>query len=132
MLRSTYYSQFKNDPKVLFWGDARALHKLSSLLRAGSIGTGALSLDPFSEAIDRKTVVIKSVRRSRGMRIRGANLEWALERKAMTKFADIVEGLADTGTPGHQYLTCNVDDEITVMVSCGEYPDDFRPYEHAN
>jgi hypothetical protein len=38
-----------------------------------------------------------------------------------------VDTLAASGKPGHQYLTCGVTDEITVMVSQGEYPENLRP-----
>ncbi|MGA9456076.1 MAG: hypothetical protein WBV43_11455 [Pseudolabrys sp.] len=41
-------------------------------------------------------------------------------------FAALVEALAASGKSGHQYLTCGVTDEITVMVSHGEYPEDLR------
>ena len=38
-----------------------------------------------------------------------------------------VDALAASGKSGHHYLTCGVTDEITVMVSHNEYPEDLRP-----
>jgi len=127
ILRSAYFHNFKGGPKVLFWGDAEAMSKLSNLLRASSIGTGPLSLGSFSEAADRKAIVIHSVSRSVGMRVSGSGFEWGLDTETMISFADMVDVLAESKQPGHQYLECGVQGEIVVMAACGEYPADLSP-----
>ena len=42
-------------------------------------------------------------------------------------FAALIDALAASGKSGHQYLTCGVTDEITVMVLHREYPENLRP-----
>ena len=42
------------------------------------------------------------------------------------RFRGTDRGPRRVGKSGHQYLTCGVTDEITVMVSHGEYPEDLR------
>lgn len=54
-------------------------------------------------------------------------LEWTLRPQSADDFAELVDVLAAPGKSGHQYLTCGVTDEITVMVSHGEYPENLRP-----
>ncbi len=127
MLRSAYFDDFKDGPKVLFWGDGEAMRELADLPRAGSIGKELVSLDSFSEPIDRRSIVIELASRSFGMRPRGEYFRWGLDSETMLEFAQMVEALADASEAGHQYLECGVKDEITVMVARDEYPPDLNP-----
>jgi hypothetical protein len=64
-LRSAYFQDFKDGPKGLFWGDAKAMSDLADLLRASSVGTGPLTLGSFSEAIvpqDNRYPTVLSIR----------------------------------------------------------------------
>ena len=45
----------------------------------------------------------------------------------MLEFAELVDVLAESNEPGHQYLECGVKEEITVMVARDEYPPDLNP-----
>ena len=126
-LRSAYFSDFKGGPKVLFWGDARAMNQLGNLLRTSSIGTGPLALGSFIEAVDRRPIVVQTVSRAQGMRPNASGFEWALDPETMTDFAEMIDVLAESNTPGHQYLECDKPGEITVLASCGEYPADLTP-----
>ncbi|MEI9931074.1 MAG: hypothetical protein WDM89_11145 [Rhizomicrobium sp.] len=127
MLRFGYFEDFKGGPKFLFWGDGSAVCQLGDLLRSGSVGNGPLGLDPFSKAVDGKTVMIRSVSRSTGLRPAGSYFEWSLSKEDMVEFAELVDVLADRKGSGHQYLTCGTADEITVMVSKDEYPAELGP-----
>ena len=128
MLRSAYFDDFKDGPKVLFWGDGTAMRKLADLLRAGSIGKERLSLDSFSDAVDRKSIVIEPASRSFGMQPQGEYFRWRLDSETMLEFAELVDVLAESNEPGHQYLECGVKEEITVMVARDEYPPDLNPW----
>jgi hypothetical protein len=127
ILRSAYFRDFKDGPKILFWGDARALSQLANVLRASSVGTGPLSLGSFSEAVDRKTIVIRTTSPPRGMQVSGSGFEWELDSPTMVDFAEKLDVLAKSNKPGHQYLECGVTGEIVVMASCAEYPADLAP-----
>jgi hypothetical protein len=127
ILRSGYFENLKSGPKVVFWGNQRAMNELAGILRACSVGTGALSLDSFSEAVDGRTILIKTVSPPVGMRARANGFDWALDADTMTNFADMIAVLAESCEPGHQYLECGASGEIVVMASCGEFPGDLRP-----
>jgi hypothetical protein len=127
-LRSAYSPTLNGDPTVLLWGDAAGLNALSDFLRKMLIACGAVTLGDFCEPADGRTITVKmrANRRDTGMRLSHEDLEWTLRPQSADDFAAIIEDLAASGKPGHQYLTCGVTDEITVMVSHGEYPENLR------
>ena len=127
ILRSAYFQDFKDGPKVLFWGDTKAMRDLAGLLNASSVGTEPLALGSFSDAVDRKTIVILPTSPTVGMRFRDSRFEWCLDPETMIDFSDKLNVLAESNKPGHQYLECGVKGEIVVMASCGEYPADLSP-----
>jgi hypothetical protein len=104
MLRSAYFDDFKSGPKVLFWGDGAEIAKLSGWLRAASSGQELLGLRSFTNAVDAKEIVIRPAAVSTGMRAKGAFLDWGLNSEAMLEFAGLIDGLAETDKPSHQYL----------------------------
>lgn len=83
----------------------------------------------FCEHVDGKTISVRmrANRRDTGMRLNHEGLEWTLRPQSVDDFAELVDILAAPDKSGHQYLTCGVTDEITVMVSHGEYPENPRP-----
>jgi len=132
ILRSGYFSDFKDGPTMLFWGDADAMRQLASVLRASAIGAGTLALDSVVEAADGRSIVLKTVPKAEGMQVIGdrlgqRHLEWLLDAETMNWFAELLEHLADSGGPGHQYLESQVFEELTVMAACDEYAADLRP-----
>src|SRR5262245_42366192 len=118
-LRSAYFATFNGGPKVLLWGDAAGMHALSDFLRNLLTGPKAIALTGFCEPVDGKTinVRIRANRRDTGMRLNPEGLEWTLRAQSADDFAELVEGLAASGKSCHQFLSCGVTDEITVMVS---------------
>jgi hypothetical protein len=73
---------------------------------------------------DAPNLVLRSAMESRGLHRRQDTLfEWILDPQTVADFRDKVQVLATANRPGHQYLECNTADEITVTVSCNEYPD---------
>jgi len=128
-LRSAYSPTLNGRPIVLLWGDAAGLNVLSDFLRKTLIAPGAMTLSDFCESVDGRTITVRmrANRRDTGMRLSHEDLEWTLRPQAADDFAELVSTLAASGKSGHQYLTCGVTDEITVMVSHGEYPENLRP-----
>lgn len=127
-LRSAYSPTLNGGPTVLLWGDAAGLSALSDFLRKMLIACGAVALGGFCEPADGRTITVKmrANRRDTGMRLSHEDLEWTLRPQVADDFAELVGALAASGKSGHQYLTCGVTDEITVMVSHGEYPENLR------
>jgi hypothetical protein len=128
-LRSAYSATLNGGPKVLLWGDAAGMRALGDFLRNMLVVPRAMTLAEFCEAVDGKiiTVRMRANRRDTGMRLNHEGLEWTLRPQSADEFAALVEGLAVSGKPGHQYLTCGVTDEITVMVSHAEFAENLRP-----
>src|SRR5262245_46306846 len=127
-LRSAYSATFNGGPTVLLWGDTAGLHALSDLLRKMLVVPNAMTLAEFCEAVDGKTVTVRmrANRPDTGMRLNHEGLEWTLRPQSADEFAELIDALATPGKSGHQYFTCGGPDEITVMVSHGEYPENLR------
>ena len=87
-----------------------------------------MTLGEFCEAVDGNTISMRmrANRRDTGMRLNHQGLEWTLRPQSADDCAELVDALAASGKSGHQHFTCGVTDEITVMESHGEYPEDLR------
>ena len=134
MLRHAYFAEFASGPIYLMWGDAEDMLRLMEALAAASNGAPAKSLNdiPDTVSVDGSAVMIESVARDIGLwrDARDPNLfHWQVDDECWLMFADLVEPLTRCSPhhPGHQYLDCLGENEITVTVSCGEYPDDLKP-----
>jgi hypothetical protein len=105
------------------------MRAFSDFLRKTLTTSSAMTLSEFCEHVDGKTISVqmRANRRDTGMRLDHEGLEWTLRPQSADDFAELVDVLAAPGKSGHQYLTCGVTDEITVMVSHGEYPENLRP-----
>jgi hypothetical protein len=84
-------------------------------------------LETIATPVDRKLITIEPAACSDGMRRRDDGFVWRLDSEWMTAFAEMVDVLAVSKPPAHQYLECGVHGEIEVMVSRDEYPDDLNP-----
>jgi hypothetical protein len=128
-LRSGYFHKLNGGPKVLLWGDHDGMHALGNFLRRMLVASRAMTLSGFCEPVDGKKIIVRmrASRRDTGMRLNRDGLEWTLRPQSADDFAASVDALVSSGKSGHQYLACGVTDEITVMVSHGEYPAILRP-----
>lgn len=128
-LQSAYSPIFNGGPTVLLWGDAAGMRALSDLLRKMLVVPNDMTLGEICRAIDGRTVTVRmrANRRDAGMRLHHEDLEWTLRPQSADDFAALIDALATSGKSGHQYLTCGVTDEITVMVSHAEFPENLRP-----
>ena len=132
MLRYAYFSDLKFGPKFLFWGSPSDMSRLREALDQVANGVSSLPLSslPSSKSVDGSTVVLKAVPRTSGFRktLRGQlDFDWGLDRETALQFSEMVAVLATSKRPGHQYLESIRSEDVTVMVSCDEYPDDLAP-----
>ena len=134
MLRHAYFAGFSSGPTYLIWGDAEDMTRLMEAFAAASNGARARSLNdiPDSMSVDGSRVTIDPIARDIGLwrDARDPNLyHWQVDEECWLMFADLVEPLTRCSPrrPGHQYLDCLGENEITVTVSCGEYPDTLKP-----
>lgn len=123
------YLETSLEPWVLLWGDKNDMAFLADWFRrfpsnetSGSLAnlgchaqTGETVTVSFREAGARGMTKVKGRKRA---------FHWEIDRDHADLFAELVETLATSGR-GHQYLEHGSSDEITVNVSCCEYPDDF-------
>jgi hypothetical protein len=126
-LRSAYFPDFKGGPKVLFWGDAAALHQLGTSLERASARSERQELAEYCDFIDGKEIALERAARSRGMVPIAGGFRWVLRGEHAARFASLINALARSNVPAHQYLVCEARGEIIVMVSSGEYPAYLRP-----
>jgi hypothetical protein len=133
---------------LLFKGSAGAMAKFAGFLRefAGSdVGTVDFGDIPWTHAGHHTHVTVcKASRKDKlGMRKAdtksAATFNWYLNRDSAELFAELVDVLAASDTPGHQYLDSvngnlvkySAQDDVEVRVSMGEY-DDFTDAVIAN
>ncbi|HUO97870.1 MAG TPA: hypothetical protein VMU01_04345 [Rhizomicrobium sp.] len=134
MLRHAFFAEFKSGPKFVIWGDGEDMTRLMEALAAASNGAPnrPLSDIPDSLSVDGSALVMETVAEDVGLwrDRRDPDLyHWQVNEESWLMFAEQVESLTRCSTKrqGHQYLDCLGDDEIAVLVSCGEYPDDMKP-----
>jgi hypothetical protein len=132
ILRSGYFPNLKGGPTVLFWGDANAMQQLASILRASAIGKGTLALNTVIKAVDDRPIMLKTVAKAEGMQVvedthGHRSLEWLLDPETMVWFAELLESLAQSDGPGHQFLDTLPNGQITVMAASNEYPAELQP-----
>jgi len=129
MLRHAYFKDFSPGPTLLIWGEAEDMRRLADAFWAAANENETVTLSdlPDCQSVDGMTVRLETVRRPSGIWRDRADpnvFHWETDPETWAWFAELVEQLCKG--PGHQYLECP-DDEITVTVSCGEYPPDLKP-----
>jgi hypothetical protein len=126
-LRSAYFTDLKGGPTVLFWGDESGMRELRNFLRGPRAASNTLAFRTLCSPVDGKEITIIAVSDAghAGMRLVRNELEWRLQPELAEDFADMVDVLTSS-VSGHQYLDARGND-ITVMVSIGEYPESFHP-----
>jgi hypothetical protein len=125
--RSAYFPNFKGGPKVLFWGDTKAIADLAALIRQCLEDFRSLDLTSRGHSVDGRAIILMPSTFPKGMQFTGSRFEWFLDRETMLQFVEMLDSLAKAEGPGHQYLDTLGPEEITVMASSGEYPDTLSP-----
>jgi hypothetical protein len=131
MLRYAYFQTIKGAPTLLIWGSSDAVARLYEALvqRADGEGPDVLTDIAGCRSVDGSSVLFETVGESEGLlrdEVEPEAYRWRMDRDGWYEFAEQVEPLTH-GSPGHQYLRSHADDDIVVLVSSGEYPDDLTP-----
>jgi hypothetical protein len=131
MLRAGFFENFKGADTLLIWGDEQGLARLQQLLAQLPSRAGTSAAIQEIEGIHvRPSLKIMFELGSNELRVdsNGADVVILASCSAdmLATFASKVAGLADPKCrTGHQYLEWPGGANIVVMVSKGEYPDDF-------
>lgn len=124
---SGYFSDWGGVPTVLFWGNAKGMSELATLLRSSTTGGPPIALGSFIHSTDGRPILIRMVRKSEGMVPVGNYFEWRLDADTISDFAEKVDSLADRKIPCHQYLETIEGRGIVVVASLDEYPLTLKP-----
>jgi len=125
-----YIPDFKGDPVVLFAGGQQALealaHFLESFVQGSSNVTLMLDTEPLFAAKRGTRLTLTRADSGPGMRRVGAafsepRFEWRISRDLAARFAQLTRAVASAVQPSHQFLDADGEDEVTVVVSKGEY-----------
>jgi hypothetical protein len=128
MLRHAYFSNFKQGPKLLVWGNAADIREFADFLATTVHKSDGFTSSIPGIAVDDSEVLLVRSGHCDGLQ-RAANnaFSWCVDRESLSEFIDMVDALAAADGPCHQYLECSVAGEVTVMVSRDEYPDQLHP-----
>ena len=131
MLRYAYFHDFKSGPKLLIWGGPEGMAQLFEALAMMAQGEGpeALTDIPGCISVDGTTVLLETVGEPEGLErdpVEPELFHWREDPDTWFLYQELVEPLMHGC--GHQVLPCAADGEIVVMVSCGEYSTDLKPF----
>ncbi len=134
MLRHAFFPDFESGPKVVLWGEAADMQRLIDVFAAAANDEGSSYLSDLLDcvSVDGSVIEIETLPEPTGMKRDSADpslFHWGVDQDGWYAFVEQLEPLTRCSSqkPGHQYLRCLADSEITVIVSCGEYPDDMKP-----
>ena len=125
-----YLPNFKGDAVLLFAGDRQALEDfaayLDELVKAPVDVTTMLDSEPLFQPKREIRLTLTISDSALGMRriASGSSeprFEWRISKSLAARFAQLTRAVASLDQPSHQYLDANGNDEVTVMVSNGEY-----------
>lgn len=128
-----YFENFHyHDPAILIWGDGNGLKILSErLLELCSTKNKVILLRdlPGVWTVHDAHIRLEIVKSSYGMIRSKTSSEskflWGLSQSQANQFADLIKGVADSDSPGHNYLETGKKGETVVIVSQGEYSERF-------
>ena len=121
------------NPMLLMLGEAEDFRALGGVLRRFAREGGTVALDELAFCAAWRTRVMLTdtgtvAGESLGLLpVQGSGcFEWRLDAMWAAAFAELVEVLAAPGrVAGSEMLECDIEGEIPVKVSRGEYTDDF-------
>ena len=116
------------DPTVLFWGSSDRLLRFAALLRdfaMEKITKEQLEKISWMESVRKTRILAELVDVSTGMtKIESGSdwdFHWGLTKDNANLFAELVEVVARSEYPCHNYLDSIATEKFTVYVSMGEY-----------
>jgi hypothetical protein len=124
-VRIGFFQNFKGADTLIFSGNQKGIDALRDILQEGTTkGAASINLHECPLFVSNVEVTLRSTKDAAGMKkISDKQFEWNLDPKKMTAFAEMIKGLGTT--PAHQYLDCDAMDDVQVMVSSDEYPDEL-------
>lgn len=130
MLRYAYLHDCKSGPVLLVWGEALAMAHLHEALVGLAEGEGPALLNDVQgcQSADGSTVLLETVGEAEGLvrdEVEPDVFHWRVDREGWFDFMAQVGQLTHCSPtrPSHKILRCHADDDIAVMVSCGELPE---------
>jgi hypothetical protein len=128
-----YLSSFKGQPTILFAGDEQALCGFADFLAnvANRPLNVTMMLDVEECFVSKRGTRLTLTVVADGLGMRRMNssspeppFEWRIAKELAMQFAELTRVVANADRPSHQYLDAQ-DDEVTVVVSKGEYSNDW-------
>jgi hypothetical protein len=120
-------------PTVLFSGTEIALVHFAKLLLENGHSAGNIILNDIAgfKAVKETKINLVVGQIACGMRkiqpsFDSNEFDWKITPAIAAKFAGLIIALAQSKSPGHQYLDCGSLDQVQVVVSKGEYDDMFE------
>lgn len=126
MLQVRYHSNFKGGPTLLFAGSSGDLESLIAFFREWDGREVSLlerlkgSGETYVNGVRELLVLGTSDSAGRLAWTRDVG-RWTVARSAIPRIVDLLEGLTQAKSPGHQYLDSG-SDEIQIICSKDEYP----------
>lgn len=132
-MRCALFAAFKGARTLLLWGEAPDLVTLENAFRQleraelPEIVVGNLAGTPTANSVQVRFVIAHS--ENQAILIQetpdGRELEFRFRQERYGAFAAQMGPLRHAGAPRHCYLDVGLDQPLQVMVSFGEYPDNF-------
>jgi hypothetical protein len=113
------------DPVMLVWGDETALSRLAALLREAALTGEGMTIGDPSQA---PTISLEIIEKGDGglTRLAGSQFRWSVRRADCERFGGLVDAVATSDVPCHNYLDDTDGQGLAIKVSKGEYPADFH------
>ena len=129
MLRYGYFHA--PAPRLLIWGEPDDIARLYDGLAQLAAGEGPEALTAIAgcQAVDGTTVLFETVGEAEGLlrdEVEPDVFHWQVDAAGWYDFQEQLEPLLH-GRPGHRRLQSRGDEDIAVVASVGEYPDDYKP-----
>lgn len=129
-----YLSNFKGDAAIIFVGNREALENFAAFLDGIPSGptnvTTMFDKDPLFLPRHGVRLSLTPVDSHAGMRrIQSDSSEprfdWRISKSLASRFAELARAVAAADQPSHQYLDSNGHDDVSVILSKGEYDESW-------
>lgn len=125
-----YFPEFKGDEVLLFVGDQQELKWMTGLFESVTQGVlnsyTALELLPMFDVNCSVSIVLVECDSRCGIKNLSQKaltprFEWYITRALAMHFIELIIEVISSDGPSHQYLDSGLSDDVTVIVSKGEY-----------
>ena len=130
------FDNFKGARTLLLWGDTSGIATLQEIFRdlsSGARNVADLHEIEWAEGRPHTGLILQRVKTTPEVAMNlhetagTTSIVWKATREEFGLYSELIAPLGDTScTAGHQYLGTDQNFPIQVIVSTGEYPDDFQ------